>query len=391
MGKFSKREIGITLIALIITIIIMLILVAVSISILINSGLIGKAKEGAQLTKTSYEQEQRLGETINVDGVEYTLDEYLNSLNVDGDSQQGELGDWIAAWVQNNEGWSSIAYLPTDKNDEELASMGTIVAKLYENGEQVTITKYEYDEINDESIEITNTLDAYTLEITGTGELSRTEFHNESDDIYYGWALDSRASQITNVIISSGITTIPDSFFRSTSLTNLTVPDSVVEVGWNATGSTHWYDNQADGLVYVGKVCVGFKGDMPNNGTLTIKDGTKAISKGAFWRNTELENVILPSSLININEDAFFDCYALESITIPSNVLVIGTCAFHGCDNLTSVTFQDTTGWFISENENASSGTNINVTNTSSNANNLKNASWDETPGYSDRWWKKTQ
>ena len=54
------KEYGITLIALIITIIIMLILVAVSVSILINSGLIGKAKEAASKTKTAYESEQEL-------------------------------------------------------------------------------------------------------------------------------------------------------------------------------------------------------------------------------------------------------------------------------------------------------------------------------------------
>ena len=74
--KFLREKHGITLIALIITIIIMLILVAVSVSILINSGLIGKAKEGAEKTKSAYEQEQRIGETISVDGVEYTIDEY---------------------------------------------------------------------------------------------------------------------------------------------------------------------------------------------------------------------------------------------------------------------------------------------------------------------------
>ncbi len=108
-----KKNNGITLIALIITIIIMLILVAVTISILINSGLIGKAKEGAQKTKTAYEQEQRLGETINVDGVEYTLDEYLNSLNGDGGSStpKDKNGLTIA------QGENTFPYLP-DSNSE---------------------------------------------------------------------------------------------------------------------------------------------------------------------------------------------------------------------------------------------------------------------------------
>ena len=72
---------GITLIALIITIIVMLILVAVSVSILINSGIIGKAKKAKDDTQSAYTEESRLGDSINVNGTMYTMDEYLNVLN----------------------------------------------------------------------------------------------------------------------------------------------------------------------------------------------------------------------------------------------------------------------------------------------------------------------
>ena len=51
--KTMKKNQGITLIALIITIIIMLILVAVTVSIVINGGLIGKAKDAASGYKKS--------------------------------------------------------------------------------------------------------------------------------------------------------------------------------------------------------------------------------------------------------------------------------------------------------------------------------------------------
>ena len=77
-----KKNNGITLIALIITIIIMLILVAVSVSILINSGLIGKAKEAGSKTKTAYGQESRMGDSLTINGVTYnSIDEYLADLN----------------------------------------------------------------------------------------------------------------------------------------------------------------------------------------------------------------------------------------------------------------------------------------------------------------------
>ncbi len=78
--KFMRKTKGITLIALIITIIIMLILVAVTVSILINSGLLGKAKKAGEDYKTAYEKEQSLGESINIDGVVYnSIDEIVGS------------------------------------------------------------------------------------------------------------------------------------------------------------------------------------------------------------------------------------------------------------------------------------------------------------------------
>ena len=55
-----KRNKGITLIALIITIIIMLILCATTITVVINSGLLDKAKTAAQLTQNSIETEQEI-------------------------------------------------------------------------------------------------------------------------------------------------------------------------------------------------------------------------------------------------------------------------------------------------------------------------------------------
>ena len=124
-----KKNNGITLIALIITIIIMLILVAVSVSILINSGLIGKAKEGARDTKSAYELEQRTGETINVDGVEYTLDEYLETLEV-GEIQNSLTSTELAAMATNG-----VTEKPTDDiTNNNLKDRSKIKAVITDSG-----------------------------------------------------------------------------------------------------------------------------------------------------------------------------------------------------------------------------------------------------------------
>ena len=61
---------GITLISLIITIIVMLILIAVTVNVLIESGIIGSAKNAADKTGTAYENEAILNE-ITIGGVKY--------------------------------------------------------------------------------------------------------------------------------------------------------------------------------------------------------------------------------------------------------------------------------------------------------------------------------
>ena len=65
----------------------------------------------------------------------------------------------------------------------------------------------------------------------------------------------------------------------------------------------------------------------------TIKNGvlTKLL-------NTNITEIVIPSSVTSIGNEAFKDCYRLTSITIPSSVTSIGNYAFFFCDSLTSIT-----------------------------------------------------
>ena len=56
-----------------------------------------------------------------------------------------------------------------------------------------------------------------------------------------------------------------------------------------------------------------------------------------FW-NCKLTSVILPNSLISIENAAFKECRNLTSIIIPNYVTSIGSHAFTGCAGLTSIT-----------------------------------------------------
>lgn len=102
---------------------------------------------------------------------------------------------------------------------------------------------------------------------------------------------------------------------------------------------------------------------MPNLKNLDIAEvNITALPIQAFYKSTNVENLILPNTLITIGEEMFYQsklktvvipanattignsafeqCASLISIDIPANVETIGTAAFKGCSSLTTVTFE---------------------------------------------------
>ena len=72
--------------------------------------------------------------------------------------------------------------------------------------------------------------------------------------------------------------------------------------------------------------------------SVTIPNSVTSIRDYAFSECTGLTNVTIPNSVTSIGVQAFYGCYNLTSVTIPNGVTSIGDYAFIGCYNLTSVT-----------------------------------------------------
>ena len=142
------------------------------------------------------------------------------------------------------------------------------------------------------------------------------------------WAFQGQ-SKLTSISIPYGVTTINELAFYGTGLSSISLPNSVSEIGYKAFESTPWYDNQPDGLIYVGKVAYKYKGTMPENTSITIKEGTLGIAGWAFNNFNNLVSVTLPNSVTNIGNYAFYRC-GFSSITIPQSVTMIGGCVFEG-------------------------------------------------------------
>lgn len=106
-------------------------------------------------------------------------------------------------------------------------------------------------------------------------------------------------------------------FYGCSSLTSISIPDSVTSIG---------------DFAFV--VC----GRLMN---ITIPDSVTSIGNFAFDSCGGLMNIIIPDGVTYIGDNAFHGCGSLTSITIPDSVTSIGNRVFDGCDGLTSITISN--------------------------------------------------
>lgn len=117
-------------------------------------------------------------------------------------------------------------------------------------------------------------------------------------------------------------------FAGAGSLSEVTIPSSVREIGSNAFSGTSVYDNEkynTDGVVYIGNYLI--HADPYVTGALSIKDGTTAVADRAFSGCTSLTDVSIPSSVKYIGTGAFNDT-GLKMVSLDKSVEYIGDTAF---------------------------------------------------------------
>lgn len=165
-------------------------------------------------------------------------------------------------------------------------------------------------------------------------------------------------TEITNLVIPNGVTSISDdSFSGSSGLTSVSIPNSVTRIGGGAfkdcssltsiiipnSVTSIWYD-AFDGCYFVHESFVN-KSSLTayNNWNATLCD--KETSDGLLIKGNALikcrpwaTSVIIPSNVTSIDDKAFYGCRSLTFASIPNSVTTIGSNAFRECNELTSVT-----------------------------------------------------
>ncbi len=119
---------------------------------------------------------------------------------------------------------------------------------------------------------------------------------------------------------------------------NFVMPDSVTSIRSEAFTSTDWYNRQPDGAVYIKDWLYKYKGNMPANTQITVKDGTANIANSAFANCTGLTGVTIPESVTSIGDRAFYGCSGLTSVALPANIDKISDYMFYNCTGLSGIT-----------------------------------------------------
>ena len=130
-------------------------------------------------------------------------------------------------------------------------------------------------------------------------------------------------SCVKEIVDFGNVGIIPNhAFYACTSITNITIPDSVTSI--------------SDYAFY----------ECSSLSSVVIGDSVTSIGHSAFSGCDNLSSVVIGDSVTSISDFAFYSCDALTSISLPNSVTSIGKLVFYGCTDYTkNIYITDIAAW----------------------------------------------
>lgn len=264
-------------------------------------------------------------------------------------------------------------YIKIDPGSDDESAVRNFIVRL-------DLTNWDWGTITGATFTITVTAPSrdFTFDAT-TGTIKK---YNGNDAVV----------NIPSEINGTPVTTIGNAAFRDSSVTSVTIPANVTEIGSNAFAGctnltsvnyegdwsnltiqsgnpavedaaneqlfdfkftpdntavivTRYNGTAADVTIpsrYQGKPVTAINNAaFPNSAvtSVTIPDSVTSIPDAAFVNCSQLTNISIPNSVTYIGFSAFDGCASLKSITLPSSLRTIGNSAFAGCPSSMTVTY----------------------------------------------------
>ena len=118
---------------------------------------------------------------------------------------------------------------------------------------------------------------------------------------------------IRSISLPYGLEEICDYAFQNTSISSITIPNTVKTIGTNI-----------------------FK-DCRSLTKVTFPSGIEKIPERTFYNCDALTSISIPSTVKEIGAKAFYNCGYLQTVTIPDSVDTISNKAFYQCEKLSNV------------------------------------------------------